>query len=182
MSKLGFYDGPLDGWFGSATEAAVVEYQGTVGLVADGVVGSLTKTHMTAPLHDGISHKSASADARPDAFVPGSTVKFFVGRSPGYLLDDVVLAVISEALAHWAEATTLVFTHTTSDVYAGIKFYFGLPDNASNMLRFDGPGGELARAEDGCVYFDTAERYCNCVVVRDNSRHCFVWSLYDILT
>ncbi len=43
LSFLGFRPGPTDGWFGSKTRAAVVEFQRKSGLYADGVVGPKTK-------------------------------------------------------------------------------------------------------------------------------------------
>lgn len=39
LAALGFYRGPIDGDFGGGTEAAVVGFQGSEGLAADGVVG-----------------------------------------------------------------------------------------------------------------------------------------------
>lgn len=43
LSLLGFRPGPADGWFGSKTRAAVVEFQRKSGLYADGIVGPNTR-------------------------------------------------------------------------------------------------------------------------------------------
>lgn len=42
LKSRGFYDGPVDGIFGPATEAAVMEFQRSKQLAADGVVGPAT--------------------------------------------------------------------------------------------------------------------------------------------
>ena len=126
------------------------------GLKPDGIVGSITKTQMAAPVNDGLAHKSSDEDTL--GYARQSTVICFVGRSPGYMSDADLLVVIINALDQWSAATGLTFLHATTQAEATMKFFFGLPDNATNMLRFDGPGGELARAVDGCVYFDTAEK------------------------
>jgi hypothetical protein len=42
LAALGFYEGELDGDFGSGTEAAVVAFQESQGITADGVVGPVT--------------------------------------------------------------------------------------------------------------------------------------------
>ncbi|NER84199.1 MAG: peptidoglycan-binding protein, partial [Leptolyngbya sp. SIO1D8] len=42
LSELGFYDGAIDGAFGPGTEAAVMDFQRSVQLAADGVVGPAT--------------------------------------------------------------------------------------------------------------------------------------------
>ncbi|HHY35525.1 MAG TPA: LysM peptidoglycan-binding domain-containing protein [Firmicutes bacterium] len=43
LALLGFRPGPADGWFGSKTRAAVVEFQRKSGLYADGIVGPNTR-------------------------------------------------------------------------------------------------------------------------------------------
>ena len=42
LDSRGFYDGAIDGVFGPATEAAVKDFQDSVELVADGIVGPAT--------------------------------------------------------------------------------------------------------------------------------------------
>jgi peptidoglycan hydrolase-like protein with peptidoglycan-binding domain len=42
LQSKGFNPGPLDGIFGQKTNTAVKHFQGSKGLVADGIVGPLT--------------------------------------------------------------------------------------------------------------------------------------------
>lgn len=44
LHDLGYYTDEIDGQFGAATKAAVIEFQQVNGLDADGMVGSETKT------------------------------------------------------------------------------------------------------------------------------------------
>lgn len=42
LASLGYYAGPIDGFFGPITRQAVMMLQADNGLVADGIVGPLT--------------------------------------------------------------------------------------------------------------------------------------------
>lgn len=42
LQKLGFYNGKIDGIFGSNTKNAVIEFQKNMNLVQDGIVGART--------------------------------------------------------------------------------------------------------------------------------------------
>ncbi len=48
LRALGFYDGPVTGYFGSLTEKSVIKFQQAMGLAIDGIVGSQTKGALAA--------------------------------------------------------------------------------------------------------------------------------------
>lgn len=48
LRALGFYDGPVTGYFGSLTEKSVIKFQQAMGLAVDGIVGSQTKGALAA--------------------------------------------------------------------------------------------------------------------------------------
>ncbi|MEO0409914.1 MAG: peptidoglycan-binding domain-containing protein, partial [Cyanobacteria bacterium P01_A01_bin.135] len=48
LTELGIYDGPISGFFGELTEAAVIQFQQSQGLTADGIVGPTTAEALRA--------------------------------------------------------------------------------------------------------------------------------------
>jgi peptidoglycan hydrolase-like protein with peptidoglycan-binding domain len=52
MSRLGYYSGPIDGLYGSATTAAVKEMQKALGVPADGIYGPATATALKGKAKD----------------------------------------------------------------------------------------------------------------------------------
>ncbi len=47
LTTLGFYEGPITGFFGELTEAAVIRFQAARGLTADGIVGASTEAALS---------------------------------------------------------------------------------------------------------------------------------------
>jgi len=62
LTELGYYDGPISGYFGELTEAAVIRFQRDRGLNPDGIVGAST----TAALRQGRTPAAGSALAMGD--------------------------------------------------------------------------------------------------------------------
>ena len=64
LKQWGYYDGAVDGVFGSGTEKAVQYFQRKNGLVADGVVGAKTAAALGMTLSGGGSSASDSSSDR----------------------------------------------------------------------------------------------------------------------
>lgn len=60
LKQWGYYDGAVDGVFGSATQKAVQYFQRKNGLTADGIVGTKTAATLGMSLSGGTSTGSAS--------------------------------------------------------------------------------------------------------------------------
>lgn len=67
LKQHGFFNERIDGFFGQNTLISVTNFQRSVGVKADGVVGSLTWSKLNnyglePVLNDGIPHKISYAD------------------------------------------------------------------------------------------------------------------------
>ena len=63
LKNWGYYDGSVDGIFGSGTESAVKLFQRTNGLTADGIVGSATAAALGMTLTGGTSSGGSSTSS-----------------------------------------------------------------------------------------------------------------------
>ncbi|MEB3232271.1 MAG: peptidoglycan-binding protein, partial [Leptolyngbyaceae bacterium] len=61
LTRLGYYDGPITGYFGSLTEAALIRFQSAQGLTADGIVGSATESALDRALGQSSSTAGSAA-------------------------------------------------------------------------------------------------------------------------
>ncbi|MEB3209951.1 MAG: peptidoglycan-binding protein [Leptolyngbyaceae bacterium] len=61
LAELGFYNGPISGFFGELTESAVRDFQASRGLTADGVVGASTTEALRSAPSSTLSTVSRSA-------------------------------------------------------------------------------------------------------------------------
>jgi peptidoglycan hydrolase-like protein with peptidoglycan-binding domain len=53
LSQLGYYNGPISGFYGELTQASVIEFQRDEGLEADGVTGPTTRSRIRERLNQG---------------------------------------------------------------------------------------------------------------------------------
>jgi hypothetical protein len=171
LSQLGYYTGKLDGYFGPKTEAAVRAFQEMWGLETNGEVGPATKRVLLSSRHD-LEPETAAADSEPDVavFPAGTTIKWWLGVSPGYMDRGDVEADVEAALKEWAEASEgkLTFERTRLRGEAQLDISWqdrvhkakGMGGGSMNsLLEFDGRGGVLAHAGNGFVHLDLAERW-----------------------
>lgn len=78
LKELGFNPGNIDGEFAAATEAAIIAFQKSEGLLADGIAGPRTLTALAL----------AADDTLPSA-IPGVTVKVVSKMFPHTPLDNI---------------------------------------------------------------------------------------------
>src|SRR5712692_4668759 len=78
LQELGFSPGRLDGRFGLATRAAVLAFQKSVGLLADGVAGPRTQGAL-----------GLVSDTRLPSVLPGVTVPFVAQMFPHTPVDHI---------------------------------------------------------------------------------------------
>lgn len=64
LSSLGYYNGPITGYFDSSTQAAVSRFQQDNGLVPDGIVGPATSNALG---QSSVSTPTSSAESQPTA-------------------------------------------------------------------------------------------------------------------
>merc|ERR1712130_583317 len=139
LKKYGRYKGKIDGWYGPKLAAAVQEFQKDNALKTDSVFGPKTRAALMAPRLDdkGDDYEDSPCPYAPD----GPAVKYYVGRSPGYMPRKEVVEEITSALKQWSDSSGV------------------------NEFLFDGKGGELARAgmneetKISFIQFDMAEKW-----------------------
>mmetsp|Transcript_8295 Transcript_8295/g.13754 ORF Transcript_8295/g.13754 Transcript_8295/m.13754 type:complete len:616 (+) Transcript_8295:1037-2884(+) len=174
LAHFGFYpkDAALDGKFGPRTEQALKEFQASTALLSDGILGSVTKALIASPLNDsGVI--AAAAGSGTATVEKGTSLKVFIGPSPSYLVRASYEETVCACLRQWIDGTSLSYEVTQNEAESNMKFLFGLPaaaaaaavgeegedEDVADILQFDGPGGELARAEAGVVMFDHLEKW-----------------------
>lgn len=136
LNKLGFNTGRVDGIFGEMTERAVREFQKSMGLPSDGIVGTSTIAALGGlrmVLEDGRSR------VFPDAERRGSAVLIFAGRVIEVELGPRAIApeLCSDLALRLGNLLTLLGAEVS---YAGVPP--GVPEDAE--ISGSAPGGGVA--------------------------------------
>jgi LysM repeat protein len=74
LARRGVYHGPLDGYFGAGTNAALRQYQRRMRLAADGVVGPRTLAALVLEGHVPVRPQAVSSSSRTYVVRPGDSL------------------------------------------------------------------------------------------------------------
>lgn len=129
LKTLGYYNGSIDGDYGTGTTAAVTAFQSNNGLTADGIAGKSTQNAILSALGGGSSSGGSSSS--------GSTSVESYGKSAssnGY-------TTISDATKSTANVTALQSALSATGYYSGVldgNFGRGTEEAVSNYQRVRG--------------------------------------------
>ena len=105
LKRWGYYDGQVDGIFGSGTRQAVIKFQRTNGLTADGIVGANTLRALGMPVSGSGSSSGTSAGEHDVALL--ARVISAEARGEPYAGQVAVGAVILNRIEHPSFPSTL---------------------------------------------------------------------------
>ncbi len=106
LKRWGYYDGEVDGVFGSQTRKAVEYFQRTNGLVADGVVGPNTLRALGMPVNGGSGGSAGTAAGEHDVALLARVISAEARGEP-YAGQVAVGAVILNRIQHPSFPSTL---------------------------------------------------------------------------
>ena len=153
LTVSGFYDGALDGEFGAKTLDALRAFQEINRLKSDGIVGPKTISVLKKPRHDA----SKDIGAGISVYMSDSVVTYTVSdATPGYLSRQGVLDEIDDAFAMWSAASGVKFKRIPGPE-EGPDADITVDWCGPRDVRFDGPGGALAKADSKSLTFDARE-------------------------
>ncbi len=93
LKRWGYYNGSVDGIFGSGTESAVKHFQRKNGLTADGIVGNATAKALGLTLSGGSSSSGSSSNASGNLYLLARLV-YGEARGEPYKGQVAVAAVV----------------------------------------------------------------------------------------
>lgn len=93
LKQLGYYKGIIDGIYGSATRKAVIEFQRSCGLTADGIAGPKTLLYL------GISSSSSGSYSSSDIYLLAKVIAA-EGRGESYTGQVAIGAVVLNRVKH----------------------------------------------------------------------------------
>ena len=178
LKKLGFYEGEVTGNFSDELEEAVRQYQQFLGILEDGKAGRIVKSAILAPRNDGFKDKLDDHDQAN--FEMSSTVRWYLGPSPGYMQRASVEEATECAVEQWQRAlgNSLLLERTMSREDSDFSIVW-TDRTATNDTVFDGKGGSLAHTlVPHRIEFDKNERWFTDV---DKKRRGDEFSYYPVL-
>lgn len=106
LKRWGYYDGTVDGIFGSQTRRAVVKFQQTNGLTPDGIVGTNTLKALGMPVSGSSGSSSSTASGSHDVALLARVISAEARGEP-YAGQVAVGAVILNRVEHPSFPSTL---------------------------------------------------------------------------
>lgn len=95
LKELGYYNGPIDGIYGSATQKAVTSFQKNCGITADGIAGAKTLKYLGLETSSTTSGKYSESDIELLAKLIAAEA-----RGESYIGQVAVGAVVLNRVAH----------------------------------------------------------------------------------
>jgi peptidoglycan hydrolase-like protein with peptidoglycan-binding domain len=101
LTKIGIYEGPVTGYFGSLTEEAVKKFQAQNGLTQDGIMGDRTQMLLVSKLANGttqsttnvVSQTSLNSAQIAQLQTKLQTLNFYQGKSDGIVGPGTIAAI-----------------------------------------------------------------------------------------
>jgi peptidoglycan hydrolase-like protein with peptidoglycan-binding domain len=142
LRRLGFFNGPITGYFGSETQQAVARFQQSSGIRADGIVGSRTRQAILVSLGRNQNPSNGiGGDTLPNALNEGDA---------GTQVTQLQTAL--QQLRYFNVNPTGYFGPTTKDAVARFQRDFGLvPNGIADSRTLATISRALASANPGCV-------------------------------
>ncbi len=126
LADLGYYSGPVTGYFDPATQAAVTQFQQSNGLTADGIVGAATSNALyqagpaaNIPAESGSPYLQPSADGADVSALQQqlSQLGYYTGSATGVFDEQTQAAVMNFQRTHGLAMDGIVGPATQAALY-----------------------------------------------------------------
>ncbi|MGF1513713.1 MAG: peptidoglycan-binding protein [Elainellaceae cyanobacterium] len=148
LGELGYYDGPVSGFFGELTEAAVIRFQQDQGLASDGIVGASTADALrdSGSTTDGLLQRDAQGPQVTELQERLTTLGFYDGPVTGFFGALTEAAVIRFQSDRGLTADGIV--GATTEAALGESSQSSVPEDSQERAT-DPTDGLLERSEVG---------------------------------